>query len=174
MQTNRYRWNIAHELGHVVLGHLENHAEASLRNNTLTERMYHELEEEADRFASYILVPHIVLACFGVVDDQDIADLCRISKTAAKFRSANIQKWKKQDICTDYDFAILSMFSFYVEESDRLSKNAEKWLDEHRACSYCHAHVGKDTFVCPGCSDFVEVSYIKRKEIVYYPDVIKI
>ena len=43
--TNRYRWNIAHELGHIALEHHKQYRETRLFRNTIDEVLYKKLEE---------------------------------------------------------------------------------------------------------------------------------
>jgi Zn-dependent peptidase ImmA (M78 family) len=53
-KSNRYRWNIAHELGHIVLDHNLNSENTKLFRNKLDDYEYTILEKEADSFASYL------------------------------------------------------------------------------------------------------------------------
>ena len=46
--SNRYRWNIAHELGHIMLNHHITHKKTRIFRNELSNSEYNELEEEAD------------------------------------------------------------------------------------------------------------------------------
>ena len=64
--SNRYRWNIAHELGHILLKHHVNNQKTRIFRSSLTDTEYNELEAEADYFAQLILVPHAVLIGFKV------------------------------------------------------------------------------------------------------------
>ncbi len=62
------RYTIAHELGHILIGHNIS-------------------EYEAERFAIGILAPACVLWGLDVHDPEEIAKLCNISLTAAKIRA---------------------------------------------------------------------------------------
>ncbi len=92
IENHRIRWNIAHELGHIVLGHHKTE-NTRLFRNSLSFKEYNRLEEEADAFASYILVPYIVLNFQRIGMPEDIARICKISATAAKYRFTDFFLW---------------------------------------------------------------------------------
>ncbi len=87
-KSNRYRWNIAHELGHVLLQHHLN-PNTRLFRNALSEQQYRKYEDEANMFAAYLLVPHSILYFQEIRKPSDIARLCKISK------SASITRWNE-------------------------------------------------------------------------------
>ena len=66
IDSNRYRWNIAHELGHVLLNHHKTNNGTRIFRSSLTNAEYNYLEYEADYFAQLILVPHVVLYAFKI------------------------------------------------------------------------------------------------------------
>ena len=85
--AERQRFTIAHELGHILLGHLGldglvNREPAPGDN---------EIEREANVFASRILAPACVLWALDVRSPEEIAALCRISRQAAAFRAARME-----------------------------------------------------------------------------------
>lgn len=120
--SNRYRWNIAHELGHIVLKHHILYPNSRLFRSSLKDRTYHMLEEEADLFAAYILVPHVVLFIYAKSSavsesEQLIADLCRISHPASEVRFKCYQQWEMNalsqnthKLCDRYDLEIARLF----------------------------------------------------------------
>ena len=79
----RCRFTIAHELGHILLGH------------KLTENRYFrkfdttkpEIETEADMFASRLLAPACVLWGLNLHTTDEIARACNITKKAAQVRA---------------------------------------------------------------------------------------
>jgi len=170
--TNRYRWNIAHELGHIRLEHHKRYPDSRLYRNRLSESTYKALESEADMFAAYILVPHIVLSCLNITADCDIARLCRISNTAASYRENDMRMWKKnRESLEEYDYLILSHFSAYVE-AEHKSKRTHKWLSSHRVCRICDGalHLSSQDF-CPFCGTAITPKYLDRSAIMQYPGV---
>lgn len=83
----RQRFTAAHELGHILLDHIGCgqlvNREPSAYDNPL--------EHEANVFASRLLAPACVLWGCGVRSEQDIMDLCNISRQAAEFRWRRLQ-----------------------------------------------------------------------------------
>ena len=75
----RQRFSIMHELGHYLLGHLDN-GEITSEN-----------EEAADRFAADVLMPACVLWRLNLHTAQEIADLCNVSMQAAKIRAKRME-----------------------------------------------------------------------------------
>lgn len=78
----RQRFTVAHELGHILLGHVGQkglvNREPSPGDNAI--------EQAANVFASRLLAPACVLWGCGVSSAAEIAVLCDISPTAAKYR----------------------------------------------------------------------------------------
>lgn len=79
---SRLRFTVAHELGHIILGHVGKYAlvnrEPSPNDNPI--------EQEANIFASRLLAPACVLWGCEVECAEDIMKLCDISYQAAHFR----------------------------------------------------------------------------------------
>ena len=84
---SRLRFTIAHELGHIILGHVGKYAlvnrEPSPNDNPI--------EQEANIFASRLLAPACVLWGCKVKSAEDIMKLCDISYQAADFRMKRMQ-----------------------------------------------------------------------------------
>lgn len=78
----RQRFTAAHELGHIVLGHIGKYTlvnrEPAPEDNPV--------EHEANVFASRLLAPAIVLRDLNVQCAEDIVRVCNISYQAAVFR----------------------------------------------------------------------------------------
>lgn len=126
IENNRVRWNIAHELGHIVLKHHKNDNTCLLKN-TISLKEYNRLEEEADWFASYILVPYIVLIFQRIKTPNDITRICRISKTAAKYRFKDFSLWvtrinskTSKYTVEDYDKKILNLYNISNINQDKI------------------------------------------------------
>lgn len=82
----RQRWSLAHELGHILLGHLEGECDLSDKE-----------ERSADDFAAQLLAPLTVLHFCGVSSASEIAQLCRISEDAAQNRFRELQRLRNED-----------------------------------------------------------------------------
>ena len=168
--TNRYRWNIAHELGHIALEHHKQYKETRLFRNTIDEILYKKLEEEADMFAAYILVPHIVISCVANKNNIDIKALCKISDAASSYRTDDIKRWSRNSKSEKYDCDLLGYYSDYVE-FNHFSKSVKAWLDEHRGCSRCKSTILSYSSFCPVCGNHYLGHYMLKREIMKYSNI---
>lgn len=75
----RQRFSIMHELGHYMLGHLE--------DSFLTK----DNEESADRFAADVLMPACVLWGLNIHSAEEIAKICNVSMQAAQIRAERME-----------------------------------------------------------------------------------
>ena len=80
----RKRFTIAHELGHILLGHPLREGE---RHTRVFNKDRPEVEKEADMFAARILSPACVLWALDLHTPEEIAERCQISYTAAQARA---------------------------------------------------------------------------------------
>jgi Zn-dependent peptidase ImmA (M78 family) len=89
----RLRFTVAHELGHIILGHIGKYAlvnrEPSPNDNPI--------EQEANIFASRLLAPACVLWGCEVECAEDIMKLCDISFSAAQFRMERMKELYARD-----------------------------------------------------------------------------
>ena len=81
--TDRQRFTAAHELGHILLGHV---GEYHLVNREPS-HVDNPIEQAANVFASRILAPACVLWALDARTPEQIAQLCQISYQAACFRA---------------------------------------------------------------------------------------
>ena len=79
----RQRFTAAHELGHILLGHVGKYHLVN-REPAATDNP---IEQAANVFASRLLAPACVLWALNARTPEQIADLCRISRQAAAFRA---------------------------------------------------------------------------------------
>ena len=80
----RVRWTIAHEIGHIVLGHLVSFEATALCRGSLTEKDYKVLEREADTFAVNLLAPMTIINRLPSIQTKaDIMKLCNLSVEAS-------------------------------------------------------------------------------------------
>ncbi|MEG1894594.1 MAG: ImmA/IrrE family metallo-endopeptidase [Oscillospiraceae bacterium] len=83
----RVRFTIAHELGHIFLGH----AIAAGYHARTIDVEKPEVETQADVFAGRLLAPAVVLWGVGVHTAFEISALCDISSSAAKIRAERME-----------------------------------------------------------------------------------
>lgn len=81
--AERKRFTVAHELGHILLGHVGMlglvNREPDPKDNPI--------EQEANVFASRLLAPACVLWALNLREPEEIAAVCRISYQSASFRA---------------------------------------------------------------------------------------
>lgn len=83
----RRRWTMAHELGHIFLGHIAKGS--GIKQQSM------EQERDADRFAAELLAPMVLLHFCGVSSSEELARLCMISKQAAEIRFEELCRCRK-------------------------------------------------------------------------------
>lgn len=89
----RIRFTIAHEIGHHVLGHIRLNTffiprcVERRRGGAPTAK-----EREANVFAARLLAPSVVLGELNVATEEDISQICGISKEAAQYRLNRLKK----------------------------------------------------------------------------------
>lgn len=85
----RNRFTIAHEIGHIVLGHV-NPGQATSRNREPAPD--DDLAETAaNQFAARLLAPACVLWGLNLHTPEEISKVCGISLTAARFRAERME-----------------------------------------------------------------------------------
>lgn len=85
----RIRFTIGHELGHIVLGHVQPGEHTS--QNREPQPGDSATEQAANRFAADLLAPACVLWGLDLHRAEDIAEVCKISIRAARFRAERME-----------------------------------------------------------------------------------
>ena len=85
MIAGRIRFTVAHELGHILLGHLRAEGQVTPRNRE-PEKGDAPIEMMANVYASRLLAPACVLHSLKVESPEAISELCDISLQSATFR----------------------------------------------------------------------------------------
>ncbi|WP_284641217.1 ImmA/IrrE family metallo-endopeptidase [Paenibacillus silviterrae] len=93
--SERIRWTLAHEIGHIFLNHLFDYELTSINRGGLTQYQYRTLENEADLFAQELLAPSYVLSKLGATLAADIEFICKISRQAAKYRAQELVRFQR-------------------------------------------------------------------------------
>lgn len=89
----RIRFTIAHELGHIFLGHAMLHGYHTRRTNIVKPAD----ETSADMFAARLLAPSCVLWGIGAQTAAEIAAVCNISITAARIRAERLDLLRQRN-----------------------------------------------------------------------------
>lgn len=83
----RQRFTAAHELGHILLGHVGRYPLV----NREPDPKDNPVEQAANVFASRLLAPACVLWALNARTPEEIATLCQISRQAAAFRAERME-----------------------------------------------------------------------------------
>jgi len=140
INSNRYRWTIAHELGHIMLDHHKISDRSKIYRNSLDYNEYRDLEREADYFAALILVPHIVLfhRKKPVTNKWDLAKICLISQYASTNRFNDYRKWQKnRNPHSGYDQELLDLFCKYMYKVECPNCLNQMYYYKISHCIYC-------------------------------------
>lgn len=132
----RIIFTLAHEIGHIVLGHL-NDFDCSILKRGMTDQQYDVLEIEANIFASNLLVPVLVLESLRKPLLESYHEFFNISKTAWQVRMSTMnldRKHTTKKIRTAHEL----LFREFMY---------------HKHCQACDAYFigNKDTHFCPIC-----------------------
>lgn len=93
--TNRIRFTVAHELGHIALGHvLPGEYTVVNREPSPSDSP---MERAANHFAIDLLAPACVLWGMGVHTAPEIAAVCGISAQAAQFRAQQMELLRRRN-----------------------------------------------------------------------------
>ena len=123
----RQRFSIAHELGHIVL---HNPKGATVLNREISPND-DPLETEANVFASRLLAPLCVLHFLNLQSEEEIAECCDISMTAAKIRYQRLCYIRQRDedlrrmgkrgcfLLSPLEQKVLSNFAEYILKNKR-------------------------------------------------------
>lgn len=94
--TERQRFTVAHEIGHIVLGHLSEGGYTT--RNREPKPGDHPIETQANQFAARLLAPACVLNALNAATTKEISELCGISMQAAEFRTFRMQTLQKRNM----------------------------------------------------------------------------
>lgn len=110
----RKRFTVAHELGHIFLGHP---LVAGFHART-TEGKLPQTENEANIFASRFLAPACVLWGLNVHTAADISRICEISLEAAGIRAKRMEELYKRNmfLTSPLERQVYSQFKAFVEQ----------------------------------------------------------
>lgn len=107
------RFTLAHEIGHIVLGH-ELVSDKYARTTFSTTRPTS--ESEADMFAIRLLAPACIIWALDVRSPTELAQICNISYTSAKYRYDRLNKLKTRDkfLTSPLERQVYNQFANYI------------------------------------------------------------
>lgn len=109
MNTGRIRWTIAHEVGHICLGHLDAIEEAEIAYTDQRE-FFDQFESEADYFAWNLLAPLPIMREMGIRSVAEVRSVYGLSIQAAALQYDRYMKWCKSHIKTAWESGMLRAF----------------------------------------------------------------
>lgn len=112
----RVRFTVAHELGHLILGHVSPGQVTTM--NREPEKTDSPLERAANQFAARLLAPACVLWGMGIHTAQEISALCHISLQAVQFRAERIELLYRRDkfLTSELERKVYDQFKPFIEE----------------------------------------------------------
>ncbi len=115
--TSRLRFTCAHELGHIILGHVGLYELVNREPSPSDNR----IEHEANVFASRLLAPACVLWGCRVKSPEDIIKLCDISYAAAEYRMQrmNILYARNKFLTSPLERKVYENFKSFIERHNR-------------------------------------------------------
>ena len=119
--THRIRFTIAHEIGHILLGHLSQ-GETLHRN---TEQDTNNIkEQQANVFARDLLMPAVVINQLAK-SYIDISDLCNVSELSASIRWQRLQELRlRNKFCLHpFERQVYNNFSTYIKKASATANN---------------------------------------------------
>ena len=95
LPVGRQRFTVAHEIGHLVLGHVGRGRVTTINREPSPQDSQE--ETQANQFAARLLAPACVLHELGAVTPEAIQQACGLSRQAAEFRAARMQELERRN-----------------------------------------------------------------------------
>lgn len=111
----RRRFTLAHELGHIFLGHLL----VDTPQGRTFDISKPEIERQADVFASRLLAPACVLWGINAQTAEQISEVCSISHEAARIRAERMEVLRKRGkfLTSPLERQVYQQFENFIENN---------------------------------------------------------
>lgn len=115
----RAKFTVAHELGHIILGHVKP-GEVTVANREPSSKDAPE-EQAANQFAARLLAPACVLWGLDIHRPEEIMELCHISRQAAQFRAMRMEELYRRDkfLVSPMERKVYQQFQPFIQEHRR-------------------------------------------------------
>ena len=119
MDIPNARFTIAHELGHIFLGHELAHAKY-YGSQEFTKKP--KSEQQADMFAIRLLCPACILWALDLHDAEDIVSVCRVPYDIAEIRAKRMKELYERNkfLTSDIERKVYESFKDYIDKYRRL------------------------------------------------------
>lgn len=127
-----------HEIGHIYLNHFIDFDETVIKRNSMTDKEYKVLENEANCFARNVIAPAIIVSELNLNTPKKISNYFGITESAAKTR-----------------LDLLKMDYKYIDNKTEI-KLLEFWRNSiyKKRCFTCdYGFNSKDSLYCPICGN---------------------
>ena len=123
LSSEKKRYVLAHELGHFILGHVEEFGQMCSKTNDADNPM----EREAEAFAVRLLAPACVLWGCGISDASQLESLCDIPPEIAQKRMKRMKVLNERNsyLRAESEKAVYKQFSGFIENYNREHGNFE-------------------------------------------------
>lgn len=111
----KQRFTVAHELGHILMGHAMKNGYHTRQDNIVKSAD----ETEADMFAARLLAPACVLWGINAQTAEQISSVCGISYTAATFRAERMDQLCKRNkfLTSPLEQQVYRQFENYIRNN---------------------------------------------------------
>ena len=102
--AGRIRWTLAHELGHIILGHFSDMVVTHMEeNNFHSSAVCQKFEKEADFFAATLLSPFPAFQNYEIKSAYGIQSIFGLSDEASRNRMDQYNKWLRTKVKTAWE-----------------------------------------------------------------------
>jgi Zn-dependent peptidase ImmA (M78 family) len=133
MPRTRVRFSLAHELGHIVLGH--------------GDYLVPENEAEANYFSSCLLAPRMAIHYSKCKNENDVAKIFNISSEAARYAFMDYRRWHRKVAIHKMNELDKAMYAHFYNQ------DANRFVYKIKHCVYCDTPIYNSTnIICKKCN----------------------
>ena len=131
MASNRIRFSLAHELGHIILGHVTDEKEKEI---------------EANYFASNLLSPRMAIHYAHCKNVNDVVKIFKLSEQAASNAFDDYRRWRRNVSIYGMTAIDKQMYEHFYSE------DAQKFVWSFERCDFCYTNYAYNgNTLCDSC-----------------------